>query len=244
MNMERKADERDFEVLSLELNDDDARGAYKTLYDDYKPGFVPRIFGGFLIWCGNVFYGTKPSYLKFRSIEVIARVPYHSWTTSVYTLLTMFYMNEDKAIDLSCTNEFAQIAQDNETMHVVVISQLAKRANRRANFMQHTLVPMIFAFFYFWVAYFMHLISKRSSYELNYLFEKHAFEQYDEFIRENEAGLKEKKCNCDFLTWYGRSAENEYEFFCQVRNDELIHRNASIEEIELDEENAQHVHFD
>ena len=37
-------------------------------------------------------------------------------------------------------------------MHVVVISQLAKRG-QKAGFFLHTLIPMLFAFFYFWWSY-------------------------------------------------------------------------------------------
>jgi len=228
--MESKLEEKDLEKLCFDLNDDEAREAYKALYDDYKPSLIPRILGAILVGCGSLVYGSKPSLLKFRSVEVIARVPYHSWTASVYTVLTMFYWNEEKALSLSCINEYAQHGQDNETMHVVAISHITKDEGLHAGLFRHTLIPMIFAFFYYWSSYLLHLMCSRYSYELNFLFEEHAYEQYDQFIRENEKELREKKLECKYVEWYGRTCATQYDFFCSVRNDELIHRNSSIEE--------------
>jgi hypothetical protein len=200
-------------------------------YDNYPCSLFPRILGGILIRCGNTVYGHKPSYLKFRAVEVIARVPYHSWESAIYTLLTLFYTNEARALKYARVSKFARHAQDNETMHVVVISQLAKN-EEHAGFLRHYLIPMLFAFMYFWASYWLYLLNARWSYELNYLFEQHAYDQYSEFVTENADVLKAKPVKSEFLTWYGWTAANQYEFFCSVRDDELMHRNASIEEIE------------
>jgi len=229
--MEQESERQELERLSTELFDPELLREYKRTYDDYKISFVPRLLGGFLVFCGNAVYGKKPSYLKFRAVEVIARVPYHSWSSSAYTLLTMFYSNEQKALKLSAVSEFSRLAQDNETMHVVVISKLAC-LEHKVNFVIHTLIPMLFAFFYFWASYFLYFINRRYSLELNYCFEQHAFDQYDEFLRMNEASLKAKPIESEFLAWYGRHPVNQYDFFMGVRNDEIIHRNMSIHAIE------------
>ena len=214
------------ERLVSELNDDQVREDYKRPYDNHAIHFFPRAVGAVLIFFGNVVYGKKPSYAKFRAIEVIARVPYQSWVSAAYTLLTLFYSNEQKAIELSHLSKYARLAQDNETMHVVVISTLAKKQGK-SNVLTYTIIPMLFAFLYFWAAYILYLLSPRYSHEVNYLFENHAFEQYSEFLTANETELKEKPISSEFLTWYGRYPRNQYEFFEQVRNDELIHRNTS-----------------
>lgn len=221
-----------FELLIEELNDPQQRAEYRAPYDGYRPSFMPRMLGGFLVFCGNLVYGEAPSYLKFRAVEVIARVPYHSWASAAYTLLTFCYRSEARAMRLSTISRFARLAHDNETMHVVVVSHLAE-SEQRAGFFRHTLVPMVFAFFYFWASYILYLINPRYSLELNYLFEEHAFEQYDRFLTEHEDELKSKSVGSEFLTWYGRHPISQYEFFESVRNDELVHRNRSIREIGL-----------
>ncbi len=232
-------EQADFEQLVESLNDDTARADYAAPYDNYHPALFPRLFGGFLIACGNIFYGNKPSYLKFRAIEVIARVPYHSWASAIFTLLTLFYADETRALRLSTVSRFVRFASDNETMHVVVISALAHK-HSRTGFFRYTLVPMFFAFFYFWISYLLYLVCPRWSLETNYLFEQHAFDQYSRFLKKNEHTLRERSITSDFLAWYGRHPRSEYEFFCSVRNDELVHRNRSIHEIGLHAERTNH----
>lgn len=230
MRLERGNTE--FETLSKELNDPETLRAYQAKYAEYRPALIPRLLGHVLIWSGNLFYGKDPSYMKFRAIEVIARVPYHSWASASYTLLTLFYTNEKRAMALSNMSKYAREAQDNETMHVVVISCLAAKYGR-GGVIRHTIIPMLFAFVYFWASYLLYLVYPRYSFELNYLFENHAFVQYSRFLEQNEEELMRKGFQSTFLEWYGRYPRNEYEFFLSVRNDEIIHRNTSIEEMKI-----------
>lgn len=222
----------DHEMLIESLCDDASLEAYKKPLDGYRPSLLPRLLGGMLVAFGNAVYGRAPSYLKFRAVEVVARVPYQSWASAAFTLLTMFYGDEKRALKLSTISQFARFAADNETMHVVVISMLA-HVEQRAGMIRHTIVPMIFAFFYFWMSYFLYLFNPRWSLEMNYLFEAHAFDQYSRFLKENEAALRSKPIMSEFLNWYGRHPRSQYEFFRSVRNDELVHRNRSIHEIEM-----------
>lgn len=229
--MELQRGDTDLEALNQALNDEVALAEYKQPLDDYKVAALPRFLGKTLVWCGNLVYGKEPSYLKFRAVEVIARVPYQSWSSAAYTMLTLFYANEEKAMALSKATKYARIANDNETMHVVVITQMA-REEERAGVIRHTLIPMFFAFFYFWWSYVLYLINPRYSYELNYMFENHAFEQYSRFLEKRGEELKKKPVMSEFLTWYGRHPRSQYEFFQSIRNDEIIHRNTSIKEID------------
>lgn len=228
--MEHRHNHEDFEKLVLMLCDEAMLADYKKSCDGYQLSFLPRALGWLLITLGNIVYGHEPSYLKFRAVEVIARVPYHSWESAIFTLLTVFYSREEKALELAHTAKFARLAQDNETMHVVVVSMLAKK-EESAGVIRHTIIPMLFAFFYFWVSYFLYLMKPRYSLELNYAFEEHAFEQYSRFLEERGNELKKKVVASEFLNWYGRHPRNQYEFFLSVRNDELIHRNSSVHEI-------------
>jgi hypothetical protein len=139
-------------------------------------------------------------------------------------------MNEKRAMDLCKLTVFSRVAQDNETMHVIVISKLA-RTEEHANILIHTLIPMLFSFFYFWAAYWLYMLDKKYALELNYLFESHAFSQYTRFIEKHKDVLIQKPIESEFLVWYGRKPANQYEFFQSVMRDELIHRNESIEHI-------------
>ena len=227
------ADERaDYEALIASLNDDATRAAYREPLDHYRVSLIPRLLAGAFIGSGNLIYGRRPSYRKFRAIEIIARVPYHSWASAAFTLLTLFYVDEARAMRLSTISRFATFAADNETMHVVVISNLA-RAHAATGFVRRTLIPLVFGFFYFWGGYFIYLVCPRYSLEMNYLFENHAFEQYDRFLTIHERELKHAVIESSYLAAYGRHPRSQYEFIRSVRNDELVHRNRSVHEITL-----------
>lgn len=235
------AGDKELEALNTQLNDPAQLEAYKKPYDDYRPRLLPKILWSFFALCDNVAYGRKPSYLKFRAVEIVARVPYHSWSSAAFTLLTLFFSNEREALRLSNIASYARIASDNETMHLVVISQLAQK-EKVAGFIRYTLIPMLFAFFFFWISYCLYLVRPRWSYELNYLFESYAFEQYGKFLEMHGEELKKKPIQSDFLAWYGRNPINQYDFFRSIRNDEIVHRNQSIHEID-EEADKRRVRF-
>ncbi len=234
VRMKLNGTDKEYEALIESLNDEEKLCEYKKPFDGYKTSLAPRLLGNFLVFCGNTVYGNAPSYLKFRAVEVIARVPYHSWASASFTLLTMFYGDEKRAIKLSTIAKFARFSSDNETMHVIVVSQLSQK-EQKAGVILHTLIPMFFAFFYFWMSYFLYLLNPRYSLELNYLFEQHAFDSYSEFLEMYGEELRKKPMASDFLLWYGRHPKTQFEFFRSVRNDEIVHRNRSIQEIELNQ---------
>ena len=141
-------DIHEHEALVKALNDPTLRSQYAAKYDRYRPMLVPRVLGWLLVTAGTIVYGKKPSYGKFKAVEVIARIPYQSWEVAAYTILTGFYGDEQRAIGLAKTSAFSRQAQDNETMHVVVITQITKKL-KCTGFFRHTLIPLLFAFFYF-----------------------------------------------------------------------------------------------
>ncbi|MDA0208547.1 MAG: hypothetical protein O3B64_04080 [bacterium] len=187
-------------------------------------GIIPRMIAHVLFVLFRIFYGKQPSPLKFKAIEVLARIPYQSWESLVFVVLTVFFSNEQLAIRLGKLGRFASIAQENETMHVVVISHLARK---QSDLIRGVAIPAVSAFFYYWFCIVFALVSKKWALELNVLFENHAYYQYDTYLSAHAQNLKANTCSCDYLTFYGRNPKDLHEFFELVRNDELIHRNMS-----------------
>jgi len=224
--------DRRHEELVAKLKDPEFRKGYEGSCNEYKVGFVPKVLGGILVLAGNTVYGQKPSYAKFKAVEVIARIPYQSWEWVSYMFLTAMYGNEQKAINLTHTSRFSRVAQDNETMHVVVMTQICKR-EKLGGFFRHYFIPLLFSFFYYIVSAILYMVHRKSALELNYVFESHAYEQYSEFVEECGEELKKRHVESKFLEFYGRECENELELFCSIRDDELIHRNESIRRISI-----------
>lgn len=216
----------EIEQLNEKLNSPAEFDAMNAEYGDFQPRRISRVLGAMIVGTGNILYGHQPSYLKFRAIEVAARVPYFSWESASYTLQTFLYTRPTRALELARTAGYARLAHDNETMHVVVISELACQ-EARAGVIRHYIFPLLFALPYFWISYVLALVRPAISQEINYIFESHAVKQYQEFLDTNEAALRGKRVSSEFLSAYGRSPANQYEFFRSLRNDELIHRNHS-----------------
>lgn len=212
----------------LELQDDNKRQQAWNDFSNVNISPLARISAKIIISIADIIYGKPPSYRKFRAIEVIARIPYQSWEVFSYCAQTIFFTNENKAISLAEVSHFSRIAQDNETMHVVVISQIMKNHNR-TSFLLDYIIPILLSFFYWWTSFILYGLKKRWSFEINYLFESHAYLEYQKFIDLNKELLEGSMVSSKFLDLYGREVKNELEFFKLVRNDELLHRNSSIE---------------
>lgn len=228
MEKNHKTCDEDLEHLNRQLCDDAVLREYVKECDGKAISLLPRCLAGMLVITGGIMYGKEPSLRKFRAVEVIARAPYQSWQSVVFALQTFLYTDEKRALDLSRTSTFGRIGQDNETMHVVVISKLAQEEGKDRWIVDY-FVPSLFALFYYCASWLLFLIKPRLSMELNYLFEQHAFEQYSDFLEKNSVQLKEKFIKSEFLDWYGRPCKNQFEFIQSVRNDEIIHRNRSID---------------
>lgn len=216
------------EALVVRLRNREEFIAFCAACDAYKPHGISRLLARILIGAGNAIYGRTPSYEKFSALEVIARIPYQSWEAVAYTLLTLFYADEHRAIRLSRIIPFARHAQDNETMHVVVISALA-RVHGARGVIRHTVVPLLFSFIYYWAIWFLSLVDKHIAFEINFLFESHAYEQYREFIDTHRDTLAARPVESAYLRFYGRTVSTELELFESIAIDEIIHRNASVD---------------
>ena len=72
------------------------------------------------------------------------------------------------------------------------------------------------------------MFDRKGAFELNYLFEQHAYDQYTQFLLDNGDKLRATPVKSDFLEFYGRPCTNEYDLFDSIRLDEIIHRNCSL----------------
>lgn len=221
---------KEHEDLLKALQNKDQLKSYKEKYDNLKCGILPRFFAKILFGTIDVLYGRTPSLQKFKVLEVVARVPYQTWEFVSYLATTNFYNNEKRAVEYACIADFGKFAQDNETMHVVVISHICKK-EKVGNWFGHTLIPILMAYVYMIISTLLYLLDRKHSYELNYMFEDHAYNQYEYFLEKNKESLKTKTIQSEFLNYYGRVCENQYDFFESVKNDEIIHRNESAVEM-------------
>lgn len=211
------------EAESIKLQDPNLRQATFDAYKDFHAAAAPTLLARALFTITDLVYGKAPSYTKFYAIEIIARIPYQSWEMWSYIVQTLYFSQEQKTIALGELAHFSRVAQDNETMHVVVIGTILQKHH---GFLRLAF-PFLLSFLYFQACFLLHLFSRTWAYELNFLFEEHAYKTYDAFLNQNTEQLKHTPLTSAYLTWYGRDVRSQYEFIELVRNDELLHRNAS-----------------
>ena len=94
--------------------------------------------------------------------------------------------------------------------------------------MRFYITPLLIAYLYAVFCLLFYFFTPRKAYELNYIFEDHAQEQYGIFIADNKQ-FKTKPLQSKFLEVYGRANANYYDFFIGVRDDEINHRYRSLE---------------
>lgn len=93
-------------------------------------------------WC-SVAYGVKLSYRKFRSIEIIARLPYQPWSSAAYTLLTVFLCRGIKS-DPTVRHKPPRKDRPRQRNHACGCNISSDPT--RPGIIHHTLIPMLFAF--------------------------------------------------------------------------------------------------
>lgn len=222
-----KLDTASHEQEAIKLKDDTLRQAEYAKIKDFKPGKLAILVSRVLFAVTDAIYGKAATYAKFYVIEVVARIPYQSWELWSYIVQTLFFADEQYVIKLAKQTEFSRLAQDNETMHVIVIGAILHKHRGILS----DLFAFGLSFSYFLVCFTLYLISPRHAYELNVLFEEHAYNTYNGFLIAKAEELKTKSLHSVFLDWYGRHVTTEYEFIELVRNDELLHRNQTLEQI-------------
>lgn len=182
-----------------------------------------------LFFTMDLVYGKKRTILKFKVLEIIARVPYQAWEHVAYIAITHKYTSPNFARRIFEFVREAREQQDNEQWHLLIIEELVSKLDLKKNLLMHRVLPQIMAFIYYHISWLLYVINPKLSYELNAHFEDHAEHEYMLFVQENEKLMK---------TPYSSSFEDDYgsfptlrELFIQIGLDERHHKEESLERI-------------
>lgn len=128
-----------------------------------------------LVWC----YGDR-HYARFAALETIARVPYFSYTSVLHLYETMGWFRKKEYIQMHFAESW------NELHHLLIMEELGGNSL----FMDRFIAQYI-AFFYYWLVVLLYMTFPAVAYDLNKHVETHAYETYDNFLKENEQWLKQ-----------------------------------------------------
>ena len=173
----------------------------------------------------DIVYGRKKTLLKFRVLELIARVPYQAWEQVAYTAITHTYAWPDFARRIFEFVKESREQQDNEQWHLLILEEMTGKV--KGGFLKYRILPQIIAFFYYHACWLLYVIKPAWSYALNADFEDHAEHEYMEFVRENPC-LEKEPFHSIFEADYGQFP-NRAELFRQIALDERLHKEESLE---------------
>ncbi len=189
-------------------------------------GFLARM----LFFMMDLFYGRTRSFVKFKVLEVIARVPYQAWEHVAYIAMTHTYAAPNFARRIFEFVKEAREQQDNEQWHLLILEEIAHQRRPEEGFFRYRVIPQIAAFFYYHVSWLLYVIKPSFSYSLNADFEDHAEHEYMEFVEENPS-FENQPFESEFKDDYGHF-NNMADFLRQVALDERKHKEESLSRIQ------------
>ncbi|HEY7485280.1 MAG TPA: alternative oxidase [Streptosporangiaceae bacterium] len=186
---------------------------------------TPRMKYGLLakmmFWPVDLIYGKQGSYTKFAMLEIIARVPYQAWERVGYLALHRHHRTAlarrvfDRIVE-------ARADQDNEQWHLLIMQDLVQRNRLKQNWLLHSAVPWLIAFFYYHVSWLLFLIRPAWSYQLNAEFEDHAEHEYMDFVAAHPE-LEFQPDPAAYAVEYGHY-ESVADLLRQIGHDERTHK--------------------
>ncbi len=177
----------------------------------------------------DLVYGRKKTFSKFKVLELIARVPYQTWSHVAFIAITHMYTQIDFTRRVFERIKEARAADDNEMWHLLILEELVHTRGIHENFLLHRILPQIIAFAYYQTSWFLYVLRPAWSYLLNADFEDHAEHEYMEFVAENPQ-FETEPFKSLFEADYG-SFGSLADMFRQIGMDERTHKEESLEYI-------------
>jgi len=174
----------------------------------------------------DLVYGRQRTFSKFKVLELIARMPYQSWSYVASIAITHMYTQIDFARRVYERMKEARAADDNEMWHLLILEELTYTRKIKENFLLYRILPQIIAFVYYQISWLLYVIEPARSYLLNANFEDHAEHEYAEFVAETPQ-FETEPFKSRLESDYGSYASLA-DLFRQIALDERMHKEESL----------------
>ena len=182
-----------------------------------------------LFFATDLIYGKQGSVLKFKVLEIVARVPYQVWERAAYAALTRVYRKTRLARRIFDRVVETRAQQDNEQWHLLIMEELAQRQNLAQPFIRFRLLPQLMAIGYYNLSWLLYVLWPAASYRLNAAFEDHAEHEYMQYVAEHR-GLEQQPFGGMFEQDYGSYASLA-DLLRQIGHDERVHKEESLADL-------------
>ena len=126
--------------------------------------------------------GSERDFARFYVLETVARVPYFAYLSVMHLRET--FGDRDPGDSERMRTHYAEA--DNELHHLLIMESLGGNSSA----VDRTLAQSM-AFFYFWYVTVVYSLSEPAAYHLSELIEDHAFNTYDQFLKDHGPQLKD-----------------------------------------------------
>ena len=167
----------------------------------------------------DLLYGRRGTYGKYRVLEIVARVPYQTWETLSYKQVSKVHRDTGRARRIWDRIVEFRAQQDNETWHLLIMSELAERSGEKQGVLRGSVLPRLMCLGYWHFSWLLYAVRPAWSHRLNADFEDHAEHEYAEYVAEHPE-LEHEGCSCSFAS--------QADLFRQISHDERVHKEESL----------------
>lgn len=196
-----------------------------------RPRLKYSLLARLMFWSMDFVYGSETTVPKIKFLEILARIPYQAWEIKQYWRLITGFNTVQLREDAEGLINWAREAQDNEYWHLVVASEKMKQDDVKDSWFWYHFVPPIAAFKYTLFSRLLALISIKSAWKLNTMFEDHAEHTFMQFVKDNPR-MENEQVESDAVQDGRGPARGHYpswaDVFRRIGLDERDHMNESL----------------
>jgi ubiquinol oxidase len=180
--------------------------------------------------------GTERDFARFFVLETVARVPYFAY-------LSMLHLREtfgERDIGDKMRTHYAEA--DNELHHLLIMESLGKTQQALFQCVPRStmlisdriciqklssiggnsnpidrFIAQTMAFFYYWYVVLVYALSEEAAYHLSELIEDHAYETYDNYLKDYGENLKAQPVPAIASKYYVEDNPFLFDLFCTVK---------------------------
>lgn len=195
-----------------------------------RPGIAARVLFLAVGWL----FPDGVDYRMLRVVELVARVPYNTWSQTGFIALT--HQHDDQAISEVIQDSIVESRDqdDNEAYHLLILDELLAAQGYKPTLIREQIIPQILAFVYWWLSLALYVIHPKWSHALNADFEDHATACYSQYVADYP--------EIESVVWESRwkdaydpngNLNTVGDLFRRITVDEMEHRDTSIAHIRV-----------
>jgi ubiquinol oxidase len=155
--------------------------------------------------------GTERDFARFYVLETVARVPYFAYLSVLHLKET--FGERYPSMSERMRTHYAEA--DNELHHLLIMEELGGN-----HALPDRILAQSAAFVYYWYVIAIYVINEAAAYHLSELIEDHAYNTYDNFLKEYQDKLKSRQVPEIARKYYERDNPFLFDLFCTVKSND------------------------